>query len=99
MFLKKYKPNTRGAVISCVKKLTVAHYHCAPVSSKKKSKEQVSSALYGTMLQRQTLQIFNLKTAAGSSKMARSESSGWKEKCLQAQLRSFAQKMKVMFQE
>ena len=93
MFLKKYKPNTRGAVISCVKKLTGAHYHCAPVSSKKKSKEQVSSALYGTMLQRQTLQIFNLKTAA------RSESSGWKEKCLQAQLRSFAQKMKVMFQE
>ena len=46
------------------------------------------------MLEKQT---FNLKTVAGSSKIARSKSSGWKEKCFQAQLRQFVQKMKMLF--
>ena len=46
----------------------------------------------------QTLKIFKLKIAAASSKIARSNSSGWKEKGLEANLRSFAQKMKMMFQ-
>lgn len=40
LFLKKYKPNTGGTVISCVKKWSVAHYYCAPVSSKKKLKRK-----------------------------------------------------------
>ena len=38
-------------------------------SSKKKSNEQITSAVYETMrLQQQTLQILDLKTAAGSTK-------------------------------
>ena len=49
IFLKKYKSNTRGAVISCVKK--IGHYQRALVSSKKKSNEQITSAVHGTMLQ------------------------------------------------
>ena len=44
------------------------------------------------MLLEKTHQIFNLKTVAGSPKMTHSKSSGLKEKCLQAQLRWFAQK-------
>ena len=81
-----------------IRKWTVARCHCAPASSKIKSNEQITSAVYGTMLQQQTLQIFNLKTAAGSSKIACSKSNGWKEKCFQEQLRLFAQKMNMTSQ-
>ena len=54
----------------------------------KEKNEQITSTVYETMLQQQTLQIFNLKTAAGSSKTPRSKPICWKEKCLEALLRS-----------
>ena len=52
IFIKKYKANTRCAMISCRSwtKKTVDHYHYALVSPKENSNEHITSAVYGTML-------------------------------------------------